>query len=131
MTRFLLLVFVIIVGWELLWTLFGVKLMFPWELKRILAEDGIKPILLDVRTPQEFSAFHIEGAVNQPEMLAGKGEIHNVFAGQKIVFICMSGHRSPIAAYVFHKKGMKNVYHLSGGMLGYKLLGGETEGGAQ
>ncbi|MBL0716237.1 MAG: hypothetical protein JJV98_21335 [Desulfosarcina sp.] len=46
-----------------------------------------------------------------------------------VVVICMSGHRSPLAAWRLKKNGAAEVYHLVGGLLAYKLIGGATRSG--
>ena len=40
--------------------------VMPQEAKRLLVARGPAAVLVDVRTPERFSAGHIEGAVNWP-----------------------------------------------------------------
>lgn len=57
---------------------------------------GSGAMLVDVRTPEEFEAGHIEGAVNVPVDQVGASD---VFEGQEtIVVYCRSGRRSAAAA---------------------------------
>ncbi len=74
----------------------------PAEAHRLVEKEGA--LLLDVRTPQEFAAGHVPGAVNIPvqELPARLDEIG---APRKIVVYCHSGRRSTIAAGVLEKKG--------------------------
>lgn len=72
-----------------------------------LVNDGA--ILLDVRTKEEFRAFHIEGAVNHPvEMI----ESFKQDKTKAIVIYCRSGSRSAIAAKELLKMGYEKVYDL-------------------
>ncbi len=98
---------VFFVVWELGWRYAGVGLVFPWNLKKNFSEIKKDTMFIDVRTPAEYNMFHIEGVKHLPEIL-----------------VCMTGHRSPIAAYKLKKYGFKNVSHLTWGMLGWILSGG-------
>ena len=75
-------------------------------------------VVLDVRTPEEFAAGHIHGAINIPhDQLPNRlAEI----AGAKnkdIVVYCRSGRRSAIAQEALVAEGFKSVLHLEGDML--------------
>jgi rhodanese-related sulfurtransferase len=65
--------------------------------------------LVDVRTPREFSAGHIDGAVNLPvgELQHGLEQLK----GKKtpLVVYCRSGSRSEVAASYLRSKGFKQV----------------------
>jgi thioredoxin 1 len=72
--------------------------------------------LIDVRTPQEYAAGHIEGAMN----IDWNGNAFASMAGQldkdKPVFIyCKVGGRSAQAAASLRSMGFKNVTELKGG----------------
>ena len=68
-----------------------------------LVESGA--LLLDVRSPEEFQAGHIEGAVNIPvqEMEARMGEVGS--KERPVVVYCHSGMRSGRAAQVLERAG--------------------------
>jgi rhodanese-related sulfurtransferase len=119
-------VIVFFVVWELGWYYMGVGLMAPWKLKKNLAQMQKEMTFIDVRTLAEYKMFHIEGAKHLPEILAFPDAANEIDRSKPILVICMTGHRSPIAAYMLKKHGFKNVYHLSWGMLGWKLSGGPT-----
>ncbi len=70
--------------------------------------------LLDVRTPQEFTAGHIQGAVNIPiaELERRLSEV-----GPKetpVVVYCASGARSAAATRLLRGKGWQQVMDLGG-----------------
>lgn len=68
--------------------------------------------LLDVRTPEEFDAGHIEGAVNLPiDVLPGRiGELGP--PSTPIVVYCRSGRRSADAAVRLRAAGFTDVLDL-------------------
>jgi len=61
-------------------------------------------LLLDVRTPGEFTSGHLPGAVNVPidALEARAGEIA---AGREVVVYCRSGRRSAMAAKLLTARG--------------------------
>lgn len=79
------------------------------EARRLVAE-GAK--LVDVRTPGEFAAGHIPGAINiplheLPRRLADLGAEHGT-----IILYCASGARSGQAKRILHAKGYSNAKNL-------------------
>ncbi|MCB4234967.1 rhodanese-like domain-containing protein [Kaistella anthropi] len=70
--------------------------------------------LVDVRTPAEFSAGSVKGAVNIP--LDAISKHLGKFAGKKrIVVFCRSGNRSGQAKRILDQNGINNV--IDGGTL--------------
>lgn len=61
-------------------------------------------LLLDVRTPDEFAAGHLDGAVNIPvdDLARRLGEVPRE---REIVVYCRSGRRSAAAAEVLRGRG--------------------------
>lgn len=121
----LLLVFLVLWAlWDLAVPLFGIHQMPPWELRKRIALDA-PPVLLDVRTPAEYAWFHIPGAINVPFPPPAADEL-GVPKDAEVVLICMTGHRSPVAAWKLKQAGYGNVANLTWGMSAYKLFGGRT-----
>ena len=85
-------------------------------LKRISEKDA-SLIILDVRTPEEFAAGHIPGAVNIPYtyLPVRISELPEA-ADKDIVLYCASGVRSEIAAARFSENGYTRLLHLDGDM---------------
>lgn len=79
-------------------------------------EDGA--ILIDVRSAGEYSANHIEGAINidVTEILSLKGELgynnKNISKNTVLILYCRSGNRSLQAANKLIELGYTNVYDL-------------------
>lgn len=75
-----------------------------------LVQNGA--LLLDVRTPQEFAAGHIDGAVNIPvQELSGRmDELKD--KERPIVVYCRSGARSGQAQSMLQGQGYEAVHNL-------------------
>lgn len=73
--------------------------------------------LLDVRTPKEYEAGHIEGAVNinyfDENFLAQAEQRFN--KDEPVLLYCRSGNRSAKATAVMKEAGFKDIYDLKGG----------------
>lgn len=74
--------------------------------------------LLDVRTPEEFSISHIEGAVNiniySDDFIAA---INQLDKSKPVYVYCKSGGRSSEAAKTLKTEGFEDVFNLEGGLL--------------
>jgi rhodanese-related sulfurtransferase len=77
--------------------------------------------IVDVRTPEEFSAGHIANAVNM-DVTADDFEqqIETLDKDKPVMVYCKSGGRSARAASILKDKGFKNVYDLDGGIIGWE-----------
>jgi rhodanese-related sulfurtransferase len=71
--------------------------------------------VLDVRTPEEFAAGHVPGAVNiSHEQLAAR--LAEVPRDKDVVLYCRSGKRAGMAADVLYANGYTRLSHLEGDM---------------
>lgn len=72
-------------------------------------------VVLDVRTPEEFAAGHVPGAINIPhtELAARVAELEGS-RDSDIVVYCRSGARAATALGVLEKSGFKRLFHLQG-----------------
>ena len=120
MIKLFVLFLIILLGWDIIWRLVGVKPLFPWQLARKLKEDHNDLALIDVRTPEEFQWFRIPGAQNMPIERALVKDMH-IPKTKTVVVICMTGHRSPLGAYRLEKAGFAKVYNLTWGMVGWEV----------
>jgi phage shock protein E len=85
-------------------------------LKRIEQKDT-SMIILDVRTPEEFAAGHVPGAINIPytHLPARLSELSD--AGDKdVVLYCATGVRAERAAQRMREQGYTRLLHLDGDM---------------
>lgn len=102
---FLVVVVAAVAGWW--WLRAGTT---PGSDARALVNDGAR--LVDVRTPEEFSRGHIEGAVNIPvsDIEARVGELGDKQGS--IVLYCRSGARSAKAKALLESKGFARVVNM-------------------
>ena len=110
--------------WDGFWWLTGVKPILPGTLKKALGQYQGSILLLDVRTRQEYHWFHIHDTISVPSLLVNPSVLPKTDPNLPIVFVCLSGHRSAIAAYRLRKLGFRKVSYLVGGMLAWLLSGG-------
>jgi rhodanese-related sulfurtransferase len=76
---------------------------------------GTAPLILDVRTPEEFAAGHIPGAVNIPyDQLESRLAELPAEPDTEIVVHCKSGHRAGIAEETLSRAGYENLEDLKG-----------------
>lgn len=88
------------------------------EFAAVIARPGVQ--IIDVRTPEEFSAGHIAGAVNipvqDPAFSERIGELDP--AGTYAVY-CRSGNRSKPAVSAMKDAGLTDIYELASGTNGW------------
>jgi len=79
--------------------------------------DGNAPVVLDVRTPQEYATGHIPGAINIPhtEIEARLAELKK-FRKTELVVHCRAGGRAAQAERVLAAAGFDSIRDLSGHM---------------
>jgi rhodanese-related sulfurtransferase len=92
----------------------------------LIAASGTEQIL-DVRTPEEFAAGHLQGAQN----IDWKNSDFSINVGaldktQPVLVYCQSGNRSQEAAEYLSKNGFTAVYELDGGYAAWESAGKPT-----
>ncbi|MFS8138396.1 MAG: rhodanese-like domain-containing protein, partial [Thermomonas sp.] len=90
---------------------------------QIAAKDALHPppLILDVRTPEEFDAGHVPGAVLIPEdQLATR--IGELGTPREVVVYCRTGHRSGLAEPVLENSGFR-VHQLAGSWQAWQAAG--------
>jgi rhodanese-related sulfurtransferase len=95
--------------------------------------------LIDVRSRVEYHQFHAPDAINLslPRILLGRVPIlRNWVLPQwfrqlpketPIALICLTAHRSPIAAQALVKAGFSRVFNITGGMMAWQKAGLPTQ----
>lgn len=93
------------------------------EVGSALAE-GKGVILLDVRTPGEYAAGHIEGSVHV-ELNRLKQDVENVIPEKThtIYAYCLSGSRSDLAVPLLERLGYSDVHSVTSGLLAWRAKG--------
>lgn len=76
------------------------------------------PLLLDVREPDEFAAYRIEGAKLIP-MRTIPARLHELDRRAEVVMVCRSGVRSHHAGMFLKQNGFERVYNLAGGVISW------------
>ena len=74
-----------------------------------------KPVLLDVREPQEYEHCHIAGATLMP-MHTVPLRLNDLDNDVPLVVICHHGGRSMQVAMFLERKGFGSIYNLAGGV---------------
>lgn len=103
------------------WTLLKQQLrnVGPAEFDRLraAAADGT---VLDVRTADEYAAYHLPGAVNLdylgPDFLE---QMEGLDPGREYLVYCRSGRRSVRACTLMRNAGLTRLVHLDGGINAY------------
>lgn len=98
------------------------------EQARARLEQDPKPVVLDVRQPEEFRAGHIAGARLIPlgELPVRMKELPRE---SELIVVCQSGSRSSSAAQQLHAQGYR-VFNLRGGMTAWSRAGLPVKQGA-
>jgi rhodanese-related sulfurtransferase len=97
-------------------------LLEPQEFKEFIASNDV--LLVDVRTPGEFSSGHIENAININFLSSEFDEkIQKLDTTKTLVIYCRSGNRSGKSTSKLVKAGFKDIYDLKGGVLNWQKSG--------
>ena len=118
--------------------IFSMLIVFPFllqsqEMGRVEVLDAnafevkiqhIKGALLDVRTPEEYSAGHLEGAKNIDWNAVGfKSEVIKFPLHEPVFVYCAGGFRSDEAASWLQKEGFRTIIVLKDGYDHWKETG--------
>lgn len=91
------------------------------EFQKLIANDGV---ILDVRTPGEYSAGHIENSKNinfhDKNFMRDVAKLNK---NEAIYIYCRSGGRSGRAMNKLKAAGFTKIYNLSGGFNGWSRSG--------
>lgn len=87
-------------------------------------EKTKNPLIIDVRTPQEFNIGHIENAKLIDFYATNfREQLIKLPKNQTIFLYCKSGNRSGQAYQLLHNAGFKNVKELRGGIGAWQQAG--------
>jgi rhodanese-related sulfurtransferase len=92
------------------------------EAKTMIDKGDI--VVVDVRTPQEWNAGHLKGAihanVNDPGF---QSTIEKIGKDKKVLVYCAAGGRSATASGKMTSWGWKNVWNMTGGYSSWSSAG--------
>jgi hydroxyacylglutathione hydrolase len=71
--------------------------------------------LLDVRSPREWAARHIDNSVNIP-LNHLQERVAEIPRNRRIAVHCAGGYRSSIAASILHQYGITDLVEMAGGL---------------
>ncbi|MDE5888568.1 MAG: rhodanese-like domain-containing protein, partial [Bacilli bacterium] len=83
------------------------------EMKEIMEKKDDNPILIDVRTKEEYEEGHLEDSINIPvDSISSIQAYDSINFDTPIIVYCRSGNRSARALEELKKIGYTNVYDL-------------------
>jgi rhodanese-related sulfurtransferase len=91
-------------------------------------KNGRRPLVIDVRQPDEYRTGHIVGAKLIP-LNQLHSRLQELPQNREIVCVCASGHRSGSATRMLVKAGYQAV-NLKGGMLAWRRANLPVKNGA-
>jgi rhodanese-related sulfurtransferase len=102
----------------------AIKKVAPVEFSEAINQTGV--IVLDVRTPEEFSAGHLPNAINiNLEGADFAGEVSKLDKNAIVAVYCRSGNRSGVATELMAELGFVDMYDMQGGILDWEAAGGQ------
>lgn len=87
--------------------------------------ENNRPLLLDVRTPKEFEAGHIAGAVNI-EVDELRSRLEQIPRNRDVAVYCQVGQRGYLAARILRQHGFAAA-NIGGGYSTFRLFQSKTE----
>jgi rhodanese-related sulfurtransferase len=86
--------------------------------------DDARILLLDVRTPLEFSEINVRGSISLPLHELTPGKVRKLLLGKTACYIfCKSGSRAQLAAEKLSVAGIDNLYVVEGGVDAWAAAG--------
>lgn len=86
--------------------------------------EGIRPLVLDVRTPAEFQAGKIEGATLLPVQVLQKNlSALTAYKEEPVLIYCATGNRSTVASKILIDNGFKRIFNLKKGIKDWQRQG--------
>ena len=112
----------------------GVQNLDSVEANKRIKQNRDNPdfVILDVRTPGEYSSGHIDKAVNIDYKSDNfKNEVNKLDKNKTYFVYCHSGRRTEASAEIMDQLGFKNVFNIGGVVqwqeAGYKLTKPESK----
>ena len=92
-------------------------------------QGGAAPFLVvDVRDVAEYKSGHVPGAINIPQQKLHK-QLDKLNDAKGVVLYCINGRRTRLAEQTLIENDVPNVFHLEGGLMGWRQGGFEVRTG--
>lgn len=98
----------------------------PSEAAALVSQYTENPafIVLDIRTPEEYYAGHLDGSINIDFYASDfREQINRLDKDKSYLVYCRTGNRSGKALDTFKELGFRKVYHLTAGIVGWQSAG--------
>ena len=100
---------------------FQTPAIMPQDLRE--RQVGATPALvIDVRDVNEYKSGHVPGAINIPQKKLDK-QLDKLLEADGVVLYCINGRRTRLAEQTLIEHDIPNVYHLEGGLMGWRQGG--------
>ena len=109
-------------------TLADITEVFPWDIEEQMNDSEPRPLILDIREPDEFSAMHIQDSLHVPRGILESACEYDYeetvrelveARDRAIVVACRSGNRSALAACTMQLLGYQHVSSMKTGLRGW------------
>ena len=82
---------------------------------------NITPLVLDVRSPGEYSRGHLKDSVLIPlQQLQARSQEITGYRNRDVLIYCATGNRSTVAAKILIDNGFRRIYNLRQGIAGWE-----------
>jgi len=86
-------------------------------------QGGAEPLLvIDVRDVGEYKSGHVPGAINIPQKKLEK-QLDKLADANGVVLYCINGSRTRLAEQTLIENDVDDVFHLEGGLFGWRQGG--------
>jgi len=85
-------------------------------------------LVIDVRDLGEYKSGHVPGAINIPQKKLEK-QLDKLADANGVVLYCINGSRTRLAEQTLIENDVANVFHLEGGLMGWRQGGFEVRTG--
>jgi rhodanese-related sulfurtransferase len=86
-------------------------------------QAGDEPLLvIDVRKSGEYKSGHVPGALNIPHDKLDR-KLDKLEGANGVVLYCINGRRTKLAEQTLIENDVANVFHLEGGLMGWRQAG--------
>ena len=84
-----------------------------------LLENTDQPLVIDVRERAEYKTGHVPGAINIPQKKLAR-QLDKLADASSVVLYCYNGRRTRLAEQTLIENDIPNVFHLEGGLMGWR-----------